>query len=135
MAKKRQCKTKKKKAFTLIELLVVIAIIGILSVLVVAALGNARDRAKIAQMKNNVNTINNMVQMYMEKNGHTPASLADLSDYGNVPQNDSNTRYDYKEDDRDGTTYLIQGSYTAGGNTDYFYCNSKGCAEGQGTEQ
>jgi prepilin-type N-terminal cleavage/methylation domain-containing protein len=133
---KRKCKRKNKKAFTLIELLVVIAIIGILSVLVVAAVGTARERAHVAQMKNTVREINNMVQMYIEKNGNAPDNLSwgqDWSDsdqsYGKIPEQSQpnyHVTYSYSNEDGD-TTYYIQGVHTVANTTTTFYCTSKGC--------
>jgi len=146
---KRKCKRKNKKAFTLIELLVVIAIIGILSVLVIAAVGMARERAHVAQMKSSVTQVKDMIEMYLEKNGSAPSSLtwstagqvSDLTDssgqdYGRLPENGTNhITYTYQNQDGDDSTFLIQGTHTSGGTTDSFYCNSKTCNVGIGTEE
>jgi len=60
-----------RRGFTLIELLVVIAIIGLLSSIVLASLNTARDRARDARRKSDVNTILTALALYQTANGNT----------------------------------------------------------------
>lgn len=52
--------------FTLIELLVVISIIGILTTLLMANLAGARERARDAQRKSDINQIQKALEMYKQ---------------------------------------------------------------------
>jgi prepilin-type N-terminal cleavage/methylation domain-containing protein len=59
-------KSKKKKGFTLIELLVVIAIIGILATIVVVNVNAARNKAKDAVVKGNLDQIRTTAELYYD---------------------------------------------------------------------
>ena len=65
-------KTLKTKAFTLIEVLVVTAVISLLASVVNAQLGDARDKADDAHMKQEVGQVRNAVEQYRQKNGNVP---------------------------------------------------------------
>lgn len=63
---------RKNKAFTLIELLVVIAIIGLLSSVVLVSMQGAREKAKIAQTKEQVTQIAKAMELYQFDRGELP---------------------------------------------------------------
>jgi type II secretion system protein G len=60
--------------FTLIELLVVISIIGILATLIAANLNSARSRARDAERKSDLASIQTALRLYYNDNGRYPAS-------------------------------------------------------------
>jgi prepilin-type N-terminal cleavage/methylation domain-containing protein len=62
-------KKKKKKGFTLIELLVVIAIIGILATIVIVNVNAARNKAKDAVVKGNMDQLRVTTEMYYDGTG------------------------------------------------------------------
>lgn len=60
------------KGFTLIELLVVVAIIGVLVMLGVYAMQRARDHAYMAAAKDELKSISQSLQLYMNDFGYYP---------------------------------------------------------------
>jgi len=65
-------KTRFLKGFTLIELLVVVAIIGLLSSVVLASLNGAREKAKIARAKMDMNQIRIAMEFFLDDRGELP---------------------------------------------------------------
>ncbi|MFH1713369.1 MAG: type II secretion system protein [Candidatus Jacksonbacteria bacterium] len=75
-------KKKKKKGFTLIELLVVIAIIGILATIVVVNVNSARNKAKDAVVKGNMDQVRITAEMYYDGAGAgTYTAFCSSTDY------------------------------------------------------
>ena len=68
---------RKQEGFTLIELLVVVGIIGILTGLVTVNLQGARERARDAQRKGNLDQVRKALELY--KNDHDPQQYPDES--------------------------------------------------------
>lgn len=58
--------------FTLVEILVVIGIIGLLSVMTMIAVSTARERAKVAKAKSDVDTIHTAIGQLMVDSGEWP---------------------------------------------------------------
>lgn len=72
--------SKSQKGFTLIELLIVIAIIGILAAVILIALAGARQRARDAARKSDVNNIRTAVEVFAtdDPDGSYPSPLSEL---------------------------------------------------------
>ena len=64
-----------KKGFTLIELLIVIAIIGIMVALILPNLAGARERARDARRKADLNSVQTALRLYYNDAGAFPATL------------------------------------------------------------
>lgn len=68
-----------KNAFTLIELLVVISIIGILTALVMSNMNAARERARDAQRKSDLRSIQTALRLYYNDVGGYPAGTGTIT--------------------------------------------------------
>lgn len=74
LVKNKKLTINRHQGFTLIELLVVISIIGLLATLVAANLNAARSRARDAQRKSDIKSIQTALRLYYNDNGAYPAS-------------------------------------------------------------
>lgn len=69
---------RKRSIFTLVELLVVIAIISILSAMLLPALKHAKEVVQFTDCKNNIRSITQAIQFYVDENdGYVPNLRAD----------------------------------------------------------
>jgi prepilin-type N-terminal cleavage/methylation domain-containing protein len=68
--------TTAQRGFTLIELLVVIAIIGVLSSIVLASMNQARKKARDAQRRSGLKSLQVALELYYDTNGAYPATPA-----------------------------------------------------------
>lgn len=66
----------KKRGFTLVELLVVVAILGILATIMIINVSGARDKAKVAKAKDDLEGIFKAVQMLAYDTGQYPAHIS-----------------------------------------------------------
>lgn len=69
---------KKRKGFTLIEILIVVVIIGILTAIAIPNFIGMSDRAKIARIESDLQSIGVAAEMYYMDKTDYPATLSDL---------------------------------------------------------
>lgn len=79
---------KDNKGFTLIELLVVISIIGLLSSIVLTSVNSARNKAKIARAREDMNQIRLAMEFFLDAHGELPP-IGDNCSACNNPCNNS----------------------------------------------
>lgn len=80
-----QMKINTKSGFTVVELLVVIAIIGLLSSVVLVSLNSARDKAKYARSKVDINQLKTAMLTYKIDKGELPPPGDNCSACSNPP--------------------------------------------------
>ncbi len=80
---------KNKKGFTLMEVLVVVAIISILAGMLTPALSRAREKAREAEIKNNLKQLGYLVSLYqLDNDENFPSTLTALSTQDLVSDDD-----------------------------------------------
>jgi len=126
---------KKQRGFTLIELLVVIAIIGLLATVVLVSLNTAREKARDAKRKSDINQLQLALQLYYDDNNVYPGESWCDSSVGSCghscPCSDNNWT--------SGSTFytaLVGGGYIANlpvdptNNSNYYYNYEPDCNQG-----
>src|ERR1700748_715432 len=74
-------KNRKIKGFTLIELLVVVVIIGILAAIALPNFIGAQAKAKVAQVKSNMHTVQIVAECYATDTGGVDGNCNDILPY------------------------------------------------------
>lgn len=64
-----------RKGFTLVEILIVVVILGILAAIVVPQFTNATQDAQAGNLKAQLDTLNNQIELYRARNNQYPADL------------------------------------------------------------
>lgn len=64
-----------RKAFTLVEILIVVVILGILAAIVVPQFTNATQDAQAGNIKAQLDTLNNQLELYRARNNGLPADF------------------------------------------------------------
>lgn len=63
----------KRKGFTLVEILIVVVILGILAAIVVPQFARATDDARLGNIRSQVQTLENQIELYRAREGAYPA--------------------------------------------------------------
>ncbi|MCC2630990.1 MAG: hypothetical protein K0S38_799 [Candidatus Paceibacter sp.] len=96
------------KGFTLIELLVIIAIIGLLGSIIFASLKTAAGKARDANRKAQMKSLQNALEAYYNDYGKYPDT--GMAIYSSEPNNNINAPYGY-QDNGDWIPGLVTGGY------------------------
>ncbi|MEO0483903.1 MAG: prepilin-type N-terminal cleavage/methylation domain-containing protein [Planctomycetota bacterium] len=64
----------KRKGFTLVEILIVVVILGILAAIVVPQFARATDDARLGNVRSQVQTLENQIELYRAREGAYPAA-------------------------------------------------------------
>ena len=62
----------KRKGFTLVEILIVVVILGILAAIVVPQFARATDEARLGNVRSQVQTLENQIELYRAREGSYP---------------------------------------------------------------
>lgn len=73
-----------RKGFTLVEILIVVVILGILAAIVVPQFTNATQDAQAGNIKAQLDTLNNQIELYHARNNEYPTDLV-AGGAGDVP--------------------------------------------------
>jgi prepilin-type N-terminal cleavage/methylation domain-containing protein len=68
-------RTQVRKAFTLVEILIVVVILGILAAIVVPQFTNATQDAQAGNIKAQLDTLNNQIELFRARTNAAPAGL------------------------------------------------------------
>jgi len=68
----------KRKGFTLVEILIVVVILGILAAIVVPQFAQATDDARLGNVRSQVQTLENQIELYRAREGSYP-TVAELN--------------------------------------------------------
>ncbi|MEL7473476.1 MAG: prepilin-type N-terminal cleavage/methylation domain-containing protein [Planctomycetota bacterium] len=69
--------SKRRNAFTLVEILIVVVILGILAAIVVPQFANATSDARVGNLRSQIQTLENQIELYNAREGDYPALATD----------------------------------------------------------
>ncbi len=106
----------KKRGFTIIEVVTVVAIMAIMTTLVYSSFSNTRARSRDQQRVSDISTLQLSLEVYFNKNGQYPPTLASLvpvyiASVPNPPTGAANYAYNYFPISTVSPSYAICTSY------------------------